>query len=199
MGQPQLQENITFCRVKIPNSWRSAGEILWNSVWLGAEWVSDLKATSTAICYFGDNSPMQKKPAMSSRKAILSLILAFASFCLGISVEAMLRHEGVSGWMLWIDNMSAALLLGLVVFVYERRRERELMRKLQIIELMNHHVRNALQPVMYLPHFQDQQMQLNTIRDSVQRIDWALREILPGTTAEEEPPFDKQNSSGNGG
>jgi len=138
---------------------------------------------------------MQKKPAMNSRKAILSLILAFASFCLGVTVEAMLRREGVSGWTLWIDNMSAALLLGLVVFLYERRRERELIRKLQVIELMNHHVRNALQPVMYLPHFQDQQLQLNTIRDSVQRIDWALREILPGTTEEEEPAYKDKSGS----
>lgn len=138
---------------------------------------------------------MQKKPAMSSRKAVLSLILAFVSFCLGVTVEAMLRREGVSGWTLWIDNMSAALLLGLVVFMYERRRERELIRKLQVIELMNHHVRNALQPVMYLPHLRDQQMQLNTIRDSVQRIDWALREILPGSAKEEEPAYKNQSGA----
>jgi hypothetical protein len=138
---------------------------------------------------------MQKKPVMSSRKAILSLILAFVSFSLGVTVEAMLRRGGVSGWTLWIDNMSAALLLGLVVFIYERRRERELIRKLQVIELMNHHVRNALQPVMYLPHLRDQQMQLNTIRESVQRIDWALREILPGSAEEEEPAYKNQSGA----
>jgi len=68
----------------------------------------------------------------------------------------------------------------LVVFFYERRRERELIRKLQVIELMNHHVRNALQPIMYVPYSQDQQQQLTAIQDAVRRIDWALREILPG-------------------
>ena len=128
---------------------------------------------------------MLQKAHVSFRKGLLSVLLAFASFSLGMIVEALQRHEGITGWTLWIDNFAAALLLGLVVFFYERRSERELIRKLQVIELMNHHVRNALQPVMYLPYSQDQEMQLNTIRDAVHRIDWALREILPGHEVEE--------------
>lgn len=128
---------------------------------------------------------MPQKARVSFRKGVLSVLLAFVSFSLGMIVEAVQQYEGISGWTLWVDNFAAALLLGLVVFFYERRSERELIRKLQVIELMNHHVRNALQPVMYLPYSQDQQMQLNTIRDAVQRIDWALREILPGYEAEE--------------
>ena len=128
---------------------------------------------------------MVQKAHVSFRKGLLSVLLAFVSFSLGMIVEALQRHEGITGWTLWIDNFAAALLLGLVVFFYERRSERELIRKLQVIELMNHHVRNALQPVMYLPYAQDQEMQLNTIRDAVHRIDWALREILPGHEVEE--------------
>lgn len=128
---------------------------------------------------------MVQKAHVSFRKGLLSVLLAFVSFSLGMIVEALQRHEGITGWTLWIDNFAAALLLGLVVFFYERRSERELIRKLQVIELMNHHVRNALQPVMYLPYAQDQEMQLNTIRDAVHRIDWALREILPGHELEE--------------
>jgi len=120
----------------------------------------------------------------ASRKALFSVVLPLVSFVLGILVEAFLRQESIRGWVLWIDNIAAALLLGLVVFFYERRRERELLSKLQVIELMNHHVRNALQPIMYVPYSQDQQLQLNTIRDAVNRIDWALREILPGSHGE---------------
>jgi len=135
--------------------------------------------------YFRDNRCMAKKVQGSFRKGLLSVLLAFVSFSLGMLVEAFQRREGITGWTLWVDNIAAALLLGLVVFLYERLRERELIRKLQVIELMNHHVRNALQPVMYLPYSQDQEMQLDTIRDAVQRIDWALREILPGHEVEE--------------
>jgi len=124
----------------------------------------------------------------ASRKALFSVALPLLSFVLGILVETLERRQSITGWPLWIDNIAAALLLGLVVLFYERRRERELIRKLRVIELMNHHVRNALQPIMYVPYSQDQQQQLNAIQDAVHRIDWALREILPGEREEATPP-----------
>src|SRR2546423_13198220 len=120
----------------------------------------------------------------ASRKALFSVAFPLLSFVLGILVETLERRQSITGWPLWIDNIAAALLLGLVVLFYERRRERELIRKLRVIELMNHHVRNALQPIMYVPYSQDQQQQLNAIQDAVHRIDWALREILPGSPGE---------------
>jgi len=123
---------------------------------------------------------MSLSKVQASRKALVSVVLALMSFGLGILVETLERQHSITGWTLWIDNIAAAFLLGLVVFVYECRRERELVRKLQVIELMNHHVRNALQPIMYIPYSQDQQQQLTAIQDAVRRIDWALREILPG-------------------
>jgi len=139
-------------------------------------------------CYFRDNTFMSSTNShVKYRKALLSVILTLASFFLGVSINAVGRLTGATGWSIWLDDISGAILLGLVVFLYERRRERELVRKLQVIELMNHHVRNALQPVMYLPYSQDQELQVSTIRDAVQRIDWALREILPGSSVAEPP------------
>ncbi|HWY71792.1 MAG TPA: hypothetical protein VNX88_24205 [Terriglobales bacterium] len=123
---------------------------------------------------------MSLSKVQASRKALVSAVLALISFGFGILVETLERQQSITGWTLWIDNIAAAFLLGLVVFFYERRRERELVKKLQVIELMNHHVRNALQPIMYVPYSQDQQQQLTAIQDAVRRIDWALREILPG-------------------
>jgi hypothetical protein len=131
--------------------------------------------------YFRDNAQMSANSSnRSRRKTLLSVLLAFSSFGLGATIDAIARHTGDTGWSLWADDFVGALVLGLVIFLYERRRESELVEKLKVIELMNHHVRNALQPIMYLPYSQDQQLQLNTIRDAVHRIDWALREILPG-------------------
>jgi hypothetical protein len=132
--------------------------------------------------------PMPSSRLQASRKALFSVALPLVSFALGITVEAFQRSENITGWTLWVDNIAAACLLGLVVFFYERRRERELVRKLQVIELMNHHVRNALQPIMYVPYSQDQQQQLSAIQDAVRRIDWALREILPGSGENVAPP-----------
>jgi len=145
-------------------------------------------STHAPHCYFRDNMGMSATNAKARyRKAILSVILTLLSFFLGVSINALGRMTGAPGWSIWVDDISGAVLLGLVVFVYERRRERELVRKLQVIELMNHHVRNALQPVMYLPYSQDQELQMNTVRDAVKRIDWALREILPGSSPVEPP------------
>jgi len=123
---------------------------------------------------------MSSSRVRESRKTLVSVVLALISFGLGILVETLERQQSVTGLTFWLDNIAAAFLLGLVVFFYERGRERELVKKLQIIELMNHHVRNALQPIMYVPYSQDQQEQLTAIQDAVRRIDWALREILPG-------------------
>jgi hypothetical protein len=52
---------------------------------------------------------------------------------------------------------------------------------------MNHHVRNALQSITYAPYSSSQAEQINLIQASVTRIQWALREILPGDT--DDPDF----------
>lgn len=121
------------------------------------------------------------------RKALLSVALAVVAFSFGVLIDRFGRSFGASGWSLWLDDIAVGALLGLVVHFYERRRERSLIEKLKVIELMNHHVRNALQPVMYLPYSQDREQQLQTINEAVSRIEWALREILPGS-GEEGPP-----------
>jgi Na+/melibiose symporter-like transporter len=69
---------------------------------------------------------MPSNRVSASRKALFSVALPLLSFALGILVEALERRESITGWTLWIDNIAAALLLGLVVFFYERRRERSL-------------------------------------------------------------------------
>ena len=48
-----------------------------------------------------------------------------------------------------------------------------------MIAEMNHHVRNALQAIALSPYAEKSQ-QIQLIDESAQRIQWALREILPG-------------------
>jgi len=52
---------------------------------------------------------------------------------------------------------------------------------------MNHHVRNALQTISYVP-YTEQAKQILLIQQSVNRIQWALNEILPGEGLEENLP-----------
>lgn len=79
-----------------------------------------------------------------------------------------------------MDDLAAGISAGLVVLFYERWRQRELDAKLRTIRLMNHHVRNALQVISATSPGVDGSDQQERVRDAVNRIEWALREVLPG-------------------
>jgi hypothetical protein len=60
-----------------------------------------------------------------------------------------------------------------------RERHRLTVARMQVIAEMNHHIRNALSPIsLSLDATENEQLKC-LISDSVDRIDWALREILP--------------------
>lgn len=87
--------------------------------------------------------------------------------------------------LVFADNFLVALTTGAIVFLYERRHVRHLLDRLLIIQEMNHHVRNALQAISFSVHQYAENKRLQeTIRESSERIDWALREILQGKTNE---------------
>jgi hypothetical protein len=60
-----------------------------------------------------------------------------------------------------------------------RERHRLVMARMQVIAEMNHHIRNALSPVALSLDATDNQALNRVIVEAVDRIDWALREILP--------------------
>lgn len=81
-----------------------------------------------------------------------------------------------------LDNISTAILTALLVFAYEQKRYRAAMEKVRIIADMNHHVRNALQAIISCKVLPEQERQVKMIAESVTRIEWALRKVLPGGT-----------------
>jgi hypothetical protein len=121
------------------------------------------------------------------RRTAYSFLLGLSIFLLGAAVEGTLRRRGINGTWEWIDNAVTGILSGLLVFWYEHRRYRGVERNLRMIAAMNHHVRNALQSITYAPYSLSQAEQINLIQASVTRIQWALREILPGDT--DDPDF----------
>jgi len=84
-----------------------------------------------------------------------------------------------------LDDVVGATIAGLLFYRYEHNRRNHLNEKLKIIELMNHHVRNALQIIVDSAYLHGHDQQISQIRDSVRRIEWALREILPGKVLDE--------------
>ena len=100
-------------------------------------------------------------------------------FLLLVLVDQISVRLGLTSAERFADDLLGGLIVGVISFLYERSRARHLASRLQVIALMNHHVRNALQTIKYAQHT-DQHVKL--IDESVARIEWALREILPTET-----------------
>ena len=131
------------------------------------------------------NAGMSRVPRVPSlfRRVGFSFLLGFGLFFLGAMVERLLRRGSGTAVAVYLDNVVLGLLAGVVVFIYEQRRSRDIRQKLAVIAAMNHHVRNALQAISYAP-YTEQAKQIELIQQSVSRIQWTLQEILPGGSEE---------------
>ena len=109
-----------------------------------------------------------------------SFAVGFCVFSLGSVLAAWLNLHNVHGFLAFVDNILTGIAAGLMVLLYERWRQREVEKKLRTIRLMNHHVRNALQIISAASDSLDRTVPPSTVQDAVRRIEWALREVLPG-------------------
>lgn len=122
--------------------------------------------------------PQIVKGSSLLRRVSISVCLGLAVATVGIALEYVL--QGTPPFTLAsADDAVVGVLAGLVVFAYEQRQQRTVLKKISVIAAMNHHVRNALQAISYAP-YAEQAKQIKLIQESVQRIQWALREVLPG-------------------
>jgi ABC-type uncharacterized transport system permease subunit len=130
-----------------------------------------------------------------------SVAFGFCVFLLGSALAAWLTLLNVHGFLAFVDNFVAGIAAGLMVLLYERRRQREVDKRLQTIQLMNHYVRNALQTISAASCSVDGTEQATRCQDAVSRIEWALREVLPGEieltyfSAPPNPPAPKKEST----
>ena len=135
----------------------------------------------------GENSPpaaeLRSYPFSNWKVALLAAIAALTVFLIGAGVDWVVLHENESRRIaISVSDTLAAVIAGALVFrllQYERDRRRRLRQRLEIIAEMNHHVRNALQVISLSTYSSADQQHLAAIKESVNRIQWALREILP--------------------
>jgi hypothetical protein len=120
------------------------------------------------------------------RRAVFSFLLGFGIFLLGVALRTVMDTLGIGGAIEVADDLVIGIFAGLVVFAYERHQHKLVLEKMRVISEMNHHVRNALQPILYSPFLKEEAEQIRIIQEGTRRIEWALREVLPGE--EEAPP-----------
>ncbi len=137
---------------------------------------------------------MYRKPPTLVRRAVYSFALGFVIFLLGVGLRALLDKWDISGVAAGVDDLLIGIFAGLLVFAYERHQHNAVLDRMRIIAQMNHHVRNALQTILYSPFMKEQTEQVRIIQEGTHRIEWALREVLPGNTEEEPPPTPETKS-----
>lgn len=136
---------------------------------------------------------MYRKPVTLRHRAVYSFGLGCGIFLLGVTLRTLLDNWGVRGVAAAVDDLLIGVLSGVLVFAYERHQHKVILEKMRVISEMNHHVRNALQPIIYSPYLKEQAEQVKIIQEGTRRIEWALREVLPGEDAI--PPSSKSRSA----
>jgi hypothetical protein len=117
----------------------------------------------------------------SQRSALWKAILLFILVSgLLIAADQLSMRYGLEGSQRIVDDLLGGLIACSIFYLYERHRLRRLSDNLHVIDLMNHHIRNALQPLMFLTYEPEGKTQRKLVEECVHSIDWALRDVLPG-------------------
>jgi hypothetical protein len=124
-------------------------------------------------------SPAPQRPRRTLLKAF---IVAVAVFVVSSVADLIMlyEHAPVRRTIEISDAISAAVI-GLLTYQllrFQQQRRERLRQRVAAISEMNHHVRNALQIISLSSHGKSQE-EIAAIRESVNRIQWALRELLP--------------------
>lgn len=116
---------------------------------------------------------------------LLTVTLVLVVSALGYGLDRLLVQEGLPrNAMMIFSNTLTGLFAGWLFQSFanhEKTRREVLSERMQTVAELNHHIRNALQVIKLWGGTKPalDSMQLQLINDSVERIEWALREVLP--------------------
>lgn len=138
------------------------------------------------------------------RSGLLTTLIMLLVFAVNLLQDFFLEAEGFSRWSIVVlsDLVTGAVAGAFFYqFVKNEKRRRELIReRMRTIAELNHHIRNALQVIKFWGSQHQNctldETQVQLMKDSVERIEWALREVLPtypmpsgASTSESEAPL----------
>jgi len=120
--------------------------------------------------------------ALAPRVWLVPVAVGLVSFLATELMHDLLVPDIGRRWERWLaEGVSAIVVAGLtarLIRVWNQRREATLLR-MQVISEMNHHIRNALGAIALSTDAIQNQQCIRLISESVDHIEWALREILP--------------------
>lgn len=109
---------------------------------------------------------------------LISVAVGVGVFASGILLDMALGIENRE--ILFSDVFTGVMagVLGYFAALHYARERRAALERLRVAADVNHHVRNALTTVLYSVHVSRDTALMKVTQDAVDRIDWALREIL---------------------
>jgi len=136
-----------------------------------------------------DFDPSQRRTVVAwglTRRVIaVSVAFGFVSFFVTELMHRLLVPDLGRHWeRLLAEGVSAVVVAGLtagLMNVAKQRHEAALLR-MQVISEMNHHIRNALGVISLTTDSIQNQQCVRVISESVDRIEWTLREVLSRRT-----------------
>jgi hypothetical protein len=130
----------------------------------------------------GGKIPTMVAPGTDSHwvAPLRSILAGLGIFFLGTLSDLWLHQHAERLLMAITANALIGVGVGLLVLLYERRQRQNIIRKLEVIRIMNHHVRNSLQVIYFAASSPQREELANEVQGAMQRIEWALREVLPG-------------------
>lgn len=131
-------------------------------------------------------------PFSAGRVWVILLLFGTTVFVLGMALDWFLVHQ--TGLQPLVAALVLNALFGVVagflvhrLLAFERDKYDRILKRLQVVDEMNHHIRNALQVISFSAHGASSESELSEIRNAVTRIQWAVREILPKVEPEFSP------------
>ena len=143
------------------------------------------------------HADMQRRGWMDPRSAgwvwlmLAALAIGLLTSLLGIGVDHLL-HTSRPLYASDILEGAAAFLLSWAVLLRGQRQRRDLLARMQAVEDVNHHVRNALTAVTYSTVLKEDPVLNAIVEDANDRIDWTLRKVLPGTATAFHPTLEER-------
>ena len=108
------------------------------------------------------------------------ILIAVVFFLLGGSSDFWLRQHPARSSVARMHDAPIGSCTGILLLLYERRQRQSIVRTLEVIRLINHHVRNSLQVIWFAASDPEREELATELRNAVERIEGVLREFLPG-------------------
>jgi len=127
---------------------------------------------------------MDLKNDSKTRLVLICVAVVLVVWGVGYALDRLLVHDGVTRVeIMLLSNGLTGVVAGYLFYTWtlnEQLRTASIRERLHTIAEMNHHIRNALQVITYATATSQGDASVELIRTSVERIEWALREVLPG-------------------